>query len=72
LTDKHNQLNQTLKTRHLHVIAGGGSFGAGLFVCSGAALASGGPASLLIGFAIIGVAGCEYCSLGQEGADQFL
>lgn len=55
LEDKHNQLNQTLKKRHLHMIAIGGSIGAGLFVGSGAALATGGPAALLICFGIIGV-----------------
>lgn len=33
----------------------GGSIGAGLFVASGGALQSGGPASLLIGYIIIGV-----------------
>lgn len=53
--DKHNQLNQTLQGRHLHMIAIGGSIGAGLFVGSGNALRTGGPASLLITFAIIGV-----------------
>lgn len=53
--DKNNQLNQTLKTRHLNMIAIGGSIGAGLFVGSGSALSTGGPAALLIGFAIIGI-----------------
>lgn len=53
--DKHNQLNQTLKSRHLHMIAIGGSIGAGLFVGSGSALTDGGPAALLIDFTIIGV-----------------
>lgn len=55
LADQHNQLNKTLKTRHLHMIAIGGSIGAGLFVGSGGALSKGGPASLLIGFMVIGV-----------------
>ena len=55
--DKHNQLNQTLKSRHLNMIAIGGSIGAGLFVGSGSALSKGGPAALLIGFGIIGVVG---------------
>jgi amino acid transporter len=53
--DEHNQLNKTLKTRHLNMIAIGGSIGAGLFVGSGGALAKGGPAALLICFSIIGV-----------------
>ncbi|PGG99850.1 hypothetical protein AJ79_08402 [Helicocarpus griseus UAMH5409] len=55
LADKHNQLNQTLKGRHLHMIAIGGSIGAGLFVGSGGSLSTGGPASVLIDFAIVGV-----------------
>ncbi|KAF1822882.1 uncharacterized protein K489DRAFT_370498 [Dissoconium aciculare CBS 342.82] len=53
--DEHNQLNQTLKSRHLSMIAIGGSIGAGLFVGSGKALSTGGPAALLIGFGLIGV-----------------
>ncbi|KAF3931440.1 hypothetical protein ABW19_dt0202854 [Dactylella cylindrospora] len=53
--DKNNQLNQTLKSRHMNMIAIGGSIGAGLFVGSGGALATGGPASLVIDFMIIGV-----------------
>lgn len=55
LADKHNQLNKTLKSRHLSMIAIGGSIGAGLFVGSGSALANGGPAALLIDFSIIGI-----------------
>lgn len=55
LDDKHNQLNKTLKSRHLHMIAIGGSIGAGLFVGSGSALSTGGPASVVICFMIIGV-----------------
>ncbi|KAL5606905.1 hypothetical protein BROUX41_003281 [Berkeleyomyces rouxiae] len=48
------QLDKTMKKRHLHMIAIGGSIGAGFFVGSGAALAKGGPGSLLLDFAIIG------------------
>jgi yeast amino acid transporter len=55
LVDESNQLNQTLKMRHLHMIAIGGSIGAGLFVGSGKALSTGGPASLIIDFMIIGI-----------------
>jgi len=55
LADKHNQLNKTMKSRHLNMIAIGGSIGAGLFVGSGGALAKGGPAALLICFSLIGI-----------------
>jgi len=65
-------LAHKLKSRHMQMIAIGGSIGefavisrawplidivsgTGLFVTSGAALANGGPASLIIAFALIGV-----------------
>ena len=59
ISDKHNQLNKTMKARHLNMIAIGGSIGAGLFVGSGGALARGGPAALLICFSLIGFVSIE-------------
>lgn len=53
--NRHNRLNQTMKGRHLHMIAIGGSIGAGLFVGTGSALRRGGPLSLIIDYMIIGV-----------------
>jgi amino acid transporter len=49
------ELERTMKPRHLNMIAIGGSIGSGFFVGSGSALATGGPASLVIDFLIIGV-----------------
>lgn len=49
------ELDRSMSTRHLHMIAIGGSIGAGFFVGSGSALSNGGPGSLLIDFLIIGV-----------------
>ncbi|CCD24530.1 histidine permease NDAI_0D02160 [Naumovozyma dairenensis CBS 421] len=46
-------LNKNLSIRHLLTLAVGGAIGVGLFVNSGAALASGGPASLVIDWVII-------------------
>lgn len=51
-------LARKLKSRHLQMIAIGGSIGTGLFVGSGYALALGGPASVLIGYFLVGF--CMY------------
>ena len=48
------KLHTSLKGRHMQMIAIGGSIGAGLFVGSGGALASGGPGSLVVDFIITG------------------
>ncbi|KAF7529215.1 hypothetical protein G7054_g9912 [Neopestalotiopsis clavispora] len=48
------EFDRSIKSRHLNMIAIGGSIGAGFFVGSGSALAKGGPGTLLIDFLIIG------------------
>jgi yeast amino acid transporter len=59
------QLSRRLKSRHLQMIAIGGSIGTGLFVGSGSALAGGGPASLIIAFGLIGI--MLYCTVHALG-----
>ncbi|KAI5460744.1 amino acid permease/ SLC12A domain-containing protein [Mariannaea sp. PMI_226] len=49
------ELDRSMKKRHLHMIAIGGSIGAGFFVGSGSAFTKGGPGSVLICFLICGV-----------------
>jgi len=58
-------LSRRLKGRHLQMIAIGGSIGTGLFVGSGNALRAGGPAALLIAFALIGM--MLYCVVHALG-----
>lgn len=53
--DPTTGVKRGLKTRHLSMMALAGIIGPGLLVGSGGALASGGPASLLIGFGVIGI-----------------
>ncbi|KAL2160147.1 hypothetical protein VTH06DRAFT_1802 [Thermothelomyces fergusii] len=50
-----DSLDRSMKTRHMHMIAIGGSIGAGFFVGSGKALSQGGPGSLFLDFLIVGV-----------------
>ncbi|GGH60006.1 amino acid permease [Rothia aerolata] len=47
-------LNRGLKTRHMQMIAIGGAIGTGLFVASGATVASAGPGGALLAYALIG------------------
>ena len=53
--DPESGVKRGLSTRHLSMMAIAGIIGPGLLVGSGGALANGGPASLLIGFGVIGI-----------------
>ncbi|KAI1073999.1 putative amino acid transporter [Whalleya microplaca] len=53
--DPESGVKRGLKTRHLSMMALAGIIGPGLLVGAGGALSSGGPASLLIGFGVIGM-----------------
>jgi amino acid transporter len=48
------QLKRKLQSRHLQMIAIGGTIGTGLFIGSGSALSTAGPASTLIAYAFVG------------------
>ena len=60
-----SKLHRKLKGRHIQMIAIGGAIGAGLFLGSGQALATGGPGSLVLDFAIVGVV--LFCTVNALG-----
>jgi amino acid transporter len=66
LVDPDSGVKRGLKNRHLSMMALAGIIGPGLLIGAGGALANGGPASLLIGFGVIGIiAFCIMQSLGE-------
>lgn len=50
-----NEMKRSLKTRHLSMIALGGSIGTGLFVASGSAISTAGPGGALVAYLGIGL-----------------
>lgn len=53
--DKHHGLHRGLTARQVSMIAIAGTIGTGLFLGTGRSLAQGGPASMLICYALIGL-----------------
>jgi Amino acid permease len=60
-----SQLHRKLKSRHLQMISIGGAIGAGLFIGSGRALATGGPGAVLLDFGLIGA--MLFCTVNALG-----
>ncbi|KAI1335131.1 amino-acid permease inda1 [Xylariaceae sp. FL0016] len=55
VVNKGAALKTDLRGRHMQMIAIGGAIGAGLFIGSGKALYTGGPAALILGYLIVGI-----------------
>ncbi|RYP07755.1 hypothetical protein DL765_009020 [Monosporascus sp. GIB2] len=64
--DPESGVKRGLRTRHLSMMALAGIIGPGLLVGTGGALSTGGPASLLIGFGIIGTVAFRSRSMSSK------
>lgn len=60
-----DKLQRDISRRHMIFMALGGSIGAGLLVGSGGALNTGGPLSLVLNFALVGLG--VMCTMGSLG-----
>ena len=69
--DPDTGVKRGLKTRHLSMMALAGIIGPGLLIGAGGALANGGPASLLIGFGVIGIIAFRYIITQSRGFSPF-
>lgn len=64
-----DRLHRALSARQVQMIAIGGTIGTGLFLGTGKSLATGGPASVLIAYAIVGgIVFTTMLSLGEMAA----
>lgn len=64
-----DKLARKLSARQVQMIAIGGTIGTGLFLGTGKSLATGGPASMLIGYTIVGaIVFITMLSLGEMAA----
>ncbi|EML8394596.1 amino acid permease [Listeria monocytogenes] len=64
--ETHGEIRRDLKTRHLSMIAIGGSIGTGLFLASGNAIHTAGPGGALVAYIAIGIMVCFLMtSLGE-------
>lgn len=59
----HGMLQQKMQPRHLQMIAAGGAIGTGLFVGTGGALASGGPAGIMLAWILMGCMLVNVCGM---------
>ena len=55
MSEENHSMQRGLKSRHLAMIAIGGSIGTGLFVASGSAISTAGPGGALVAYGLIGL-----------------
>ncbi|MFN1208386.1 gamma-aminobutyrate permease, partial [Enterococcus lactis] len=53
--NSNNHVKRGLKTRHVSMIALGGSIGTGLFVASGSVISQAGPGGALVAYLLMGL-----------------
>lgn len=54
-TKNHGELQRSLKTRHMNMIAIGGAIGTGLFFTSGNTISSSGPGGAILAYGLMGI-----------------